>query len=141
MSFPKAGKEFPGTGGRRSGRDVATEIARALRRELGNTHAAVKTAAQWTGASERAAKNWLAGRYAPSGEHLVSLVEQSEEVLFAFLVLARRKEIVSAAAVADVRGRLLRALTALDGIPGDGKEGIGRPPANESMSADRDGSD
>src|SRR5436309_1679912 len=119
MSFPKAGKEFPRAGGRRSGRAVAMEIAGALQRELGNTHAAVKTAAQWAGASERAAKNWLAGRYAPSGEHLVSLVEQSEEVLFAFLVLAGRNEIASAAAVADVRERLRRALTALDGASGD----------------------
>lgn len=140
MSFPKAGKEFPGTGGRRSRRGVATEIAGALRRELGNTHAAVKTAAQWTGASERTAKNWLAGRYAPSGEHLVSLVERSEEVLFAFLSLARRKEIASAAAVANVRERLQRALTALDGLPGDGEEGTRGPRANGGPAV-RDGSD
>ncbi len=94
---------------------------------------------------------WSSAGYAPGREDDAGagsralprhrLVEQSEEVLFAFLVLARRKEIVSAAAVADVRGRLLRALTALDGPPGDGEEGIGRPPANESMTVDRDGSD
>ncbi|GJE79119.1 hypothetical protein [Methylorubrum thiocyanatum] len=117
MSFPKEGNEFPRAGRRRSGRTVATEIAGALRRELGNTHAAVKTAAQWTGASERAAKNWLAGRYAPSGEHLVALTERSEEVLFALLVLARRKEVASVVAAADVRERLRRALAALDEMP------------------------
>ena len=117
MSFSKEGNEFPRAGRRRSGRTVATEIAGALRRELGNTHAAVKTAAQWTGASERAAKNWLAGRYAPSGEHLVALTERSEEVLFALLVLARRKEVASVIAAGDVRERLRRALAALDEMP------------------------
>jgi hypothetical protein len=120
MSFPNKGRKFPGAGnsanGPGSGRLVAEAIAQALRRELGHSHAAVKTVAQWTGASDRAAKNWLAGRYAPSGEHLVTLVGRSDEVLFAFLLLAHRHEIAAAAAVVGVRMRLRRTLEVLDRI-------------------------
>jgi hypothetical protein len=100
---------------------VAEAIAAALRRELGHSHAAVKTVAQWTGASERAAKNWLAGRYAPSGEHLVTLVARSDEVLFAFLLLAHRHEVATAAAVAGVRARLRWTVAALDRIFEEGQ--------------------
>ncbi|QRE77653.1 XRE family transcriptional regulator [Methylobacterium aquaticum] len=97
-------------------------MAKALRRELGNSHAAVKTVAQWTGASERAAKNWLAGRFAPSGEHLVSLVERSNEVLFVFLILAHRHDVATAAVLVDVRDRLRAASLAVDRILGNDRE-------------------
>ncbi|WP_203156628.1 hypothetical protein [Methylobacterium aquaticum] len=124
MSFPKESNKFPVGGGRHpvSEGTVATEIAKALRRELGNSHAAVKTVAQWTGASERAAKNWLAGRFAPSGEHLVSLVERSNEVLFVFLILAHRHDVATAAVLVDVRDRLRAASLAVDRILGNDRE-------------------
>lgn len=116
MSFPKKGKWFPGgTGhGRGDDRRIAAEIAAALRRELGHSHAAVKTAARWTDASERTAKNWLNGRYAPSGEHLVALARHSGEVLVAFLVLAGRDEVAAASAAFGVRDRLRAIVDALD---------------------------
>ena len=44
----------------------------------------------WTGANEKTVKNWFAGRYGPSGEHLAVLVRHSDEVLNAFLVMAGR---------------------------------------------------
>ncbi|MGX7703887.1 hypothetical protein [Methylobacterium sp. Gmos1] len=121
MSFPKESNKFPVGSGRPpiSEGTVATEIAKALRRELGHSHAAVKTVAQWTGASERAAKNWLAGRFAPSGEHLVSLVERSNEVLFVFLILAHRQDVATAAVLVDVRDRLRAAFLAVDRILGN----------------------
>ncbi|MEH3061501.1 MAG: hypothetical protein PGN33_01565 [Methylobacterium radiotolerans] len=118
MSFPKMGKWFPGgTGGSGStGPRIAAEIAAALRRELGDSHAAVKTAARWTGASERTAKNWLSGRYAPSGEHLVALAHYSGEVLLAFLILAGRDDVAAASAALGVRDRLREIVDALDGL-------------------------
>ena len=41
-------------------------IADALRRELGPTHQAIKTAMRWTGASERTVKYWFSGERGPS---------------------------------------------------------------------------
>ena len=55
-------------------------IADALRRELGPTHQAIKTAMRWTGASERTAKYWLSGERGPSGEHLILLAQHSDAV-------------------------------------------------------------
>ena len=58
--LPKKGKGFPkrdGKGG--GGVSYAEAIATALRRQLGDTHQAVKTVMRWTGAGERTAKNWL----------------------------------------------------------------------------------
>ena len=48
MSFPKESNKFPVGGGHPpvSEGTVAAEIAKALRRELGHSHAAVKTVAQ-----------------------------------------------------------------------------------------------
>src|SRR6056297_3082908 len=91
MSFPKKGKFFP----KENGYDgvqadgatgsFAQEIAATLRRELGESRAGEKTVEGWTGANEKTIKNWFAGKYGPSGEHLVALVRHSDGVLIAFL--------------------------------------------------------
>lgn len=65
-------------------------VADALRRELGPTHQAIKTAMRWTGASERAAKYWLSGERGPSGEHLILLAQHSDAVLMMILTMAER---------------------------------------------------
>ncbi len=65
-------------------------IADALRRELGPTHQAIKTAMRWTGASERTAKYWLSGERGPSGEHLILLAQHSDTVLITILNMAER---------------------------------------------------
>lgn len=65
-------------------------IADALRRELGPTHQAIKTAMRWTGASERTAKYWLSGERGPSGEHLILLAQHSDAVLLTILTMAER---------------------------------------------------
>lgn len=107
MSFPKKGKSFPGNGVNGGGSPssetrFATEIAAALKRSLGSTHAAVKTAAVWTGAHERTAKNWFSGRYGPSGEHLVALARNSDEVLHAFLGMAGRPDLIAVVKLAHL---------------------------------------
>jgi selenocysteine lyase/cysteine desulfurase len=107
MSFPKKGKSFPGNGVNGGGSQssetrFATEIAAALKRSLGSTHAAVKTAAVWTGAHERTAKNWFSGLYGPSGEHLVALARNSDEVLHAFLGMAGRPDLIAVVKLAHL---------------------------------------
>jgi hypothetical protein len=84
----------------------AEMVAASLRVSPGGTHAAVKTAAVWTGARERTAKNWLSGRSAPSGDHLIGLAMNSDTVLEGFLQLAgQRQRLVS-----------LKILEAMDAI-------------------------
>lgn len=124
MSFPKKGKFFPGqdwdaNGGEFSdGRSYAAEIAAALHRALDSARAGAKTVAGWTGADERTAKNWLSGRYGPSGKHLVALARNSDEVLNTFLAMVGRPDLVAAAkldAAEQAISELLSAVRSLNG--------------------------
>ncbi|MDO5643803.1 MAG: XRE family transcriptional regulator [Paracoccus sp. (in: a-proteobacteria)] len=87
MPFPKKGKFFPKENGyAEDGQHLAdnwfaAEIASTLKRSLGNSRAGVKVVASWTSANEKTVKNRFAGRYGPSGEHLVALARHSDEVL------------------------------------------------------------
>jgi hypothetical protein len=83
----------PKTGTVGSAQECARVIADALRNELGNSARAAKTIARWTGASDRAAKYWLAGTRCPSGRQLILLAMQSDAVLEAFLKLAHRDQL------------------------------------------------
>jgi hypothetical protein len=113
--FPKKGKFFPG-GPRnpRNGLDYVSAVAAGLRRELGDTHQAVKTVMKWTGANERTVKNWLAGKYGPNGEHLICLFRHSNEVLDASLRLAGRDEGIAVREIGAVREALASALSKID---------------------------
>lgn len=105
----------------------ADEIAAALRRALGDSRAGAKVVASWTGANEKTVKNWLSGRYGPSGEHLVSLAQHSDEVLETFLSLAGRQDLMVAlklAAAEHVIEELLMAVRKLRADVGpDGSNG------------------
>jgi hypothetical protein len=118
--FPKKGKSFPG--GVRTVRqrvNYVTVIADGLRKELGDTHQAIKTIMRWTGANERTVKNWLGGRYGPNGGYLIDLFRHSDEVLDAFLRLAGRKEAIAAKELATVRDALEQALMRIDLLMGE----------------------
>jgi hypothetical protein len=112
MSFPKKGKSFPkngGNGGSDSSLDdhaFAMKIAAALKSELRNQNSRAKLVAGWTGANERTAKNWILGRYAPCGRHLVALAQHSDEVLNAILSMAGREDLLLAIKVEDLRRRV-----------------------------------
>ena len=127
--FPKKGNVFPNADGEvRLEVSYRQTIAAALHRELGDTHRAVKTTMRWTGASERTAKNWIAGSHGPSGEHLISLMRHSDEVLAGLLSLAGREEAAATMRLVEVRGRLKEVLQLIDvAIDGDGDK-----PASES---------
>ena len=91
-----------------------TAVARALQRQLGGTHQAVKTVMRWTGASERTVKNWFAGSSGPSGQHLVALARRSDEVLAMFLALTGRQQIAAEIKLIDVRNRIAGVLKEID---------------------------
>jgi len=128
--FPKKGNVFPNADGEvRPEVNYRQTIAAALHRELGDTHRAVKTTMRWTGASERTAKNWIAGSHGPSGEHLISLMRHSDEVLAGILSLAGRGEAIAAVRLVEVRGRLKTALQLIDAaIDGDGDKPTSESP-------------
>jgi hypothetical protein len=112
-SFPKKGKAFPKRGEEdRSdfnldGRAFAMKIALALKSELRDRNSRAKLVAGWTGASERTVKNWISGRYAPCGRHLVVLAQHSDQVLNAILSMADRQDLLLASRVEDLRRRVL----------------------------------
>lgn len=117
MSFPKMGRTLPTTVGALPQKETlhqgyALVIAAALHDQLGDTHRAIKTIVRWTGASERTVKNWLAGSSGPSGEHLVALARNSDEIFEAFLLLSGRNttNAISTEAVSELRDALHRAV-------------------------------
>jgi hypothetical protein len=113
--LPKTGKRLPRRGARRPERQqLATEIGKALRAELGGTHRTVKTIMAWTCASERTIKNWLDGSHGPSGEHLIDMIRHSDAVYSLVLRLAGREHALAMVRVADLRARLAAALAEID---------------------------
>ena len=121
-SFPKKGKSFPKRGGG-GGSDLslddhafAMKIASALKSELKDRNSRAKLVAGWTGANERTVKNWILGRYAPCGRHLVVLAQHSDQVLNAILSMADRRDLLLARKVEDLRRRVLE-LAAIMGEP------------------------
>lgn len=128
MSFPKKGKFFPGGAGY-DGADggsidagYATEIAAALQRSLGSSRAGVKTAAMWTGANEKTVKNWFAGRYGPSGGHLVSLARHSDDILGAFLMMSGREHLTVGTKLVAAEKAIVELLAAVRGLGGTGSD-------------------
>lgn len=75
--------------------DYSEAIASALRSELGDTHRAVKTVMKWTGASERAVKNWLSGERGPHGRYLVKILRHSDGALQTILAASRRLDLLT----------------------------------------------
>jgi hypothetical protein len=91
-------------------------IASALKSELGSTHQAVKTVMNWTGASERTVKHWLAGTHGPSGPYLIALARHSNGVMMYFLTAAGRSSLLVGAELYQVRSRLSEAISAIDAL-------------------------
>jgi hypothetical protein len=121
-SFPKKGKSFPkrsGDGGSDFSLDdhaFAMKIASALKSELKDRNSRAKLVAGWTAANERTVKNWILGRYAPCGRHLVLLAQHSDQVLNAILSMAGRQDLLLARKVEDLRQKVFE-LAAIMGEP------------------------
>src|SRR6195256_1027076 len=120
QSFPKTGKSFPKRGGDGSSdfslddHAFAMKIASALKSELKDHNSRAKLVAGWTGANERTVKNWISGRYAPCGRHLVVLAQHSDQVLNAILLMAHRQDRFFGGNVEALRQKVLE-LTAIIG--------------------------
>ena len=113
--LPKMGKRFPNRDGKGSaGLSYPRAIAAALRGELGETHQAIKTVMRWTGAGERSAKNWLGGTRGPTGEHLLSLVRNSDAVLNAVLRLSGRDAVLPQMSLRHQRSVHLKIIENID---------------------------
>jgi len=93
-------------------------LASALLDELGHSHRAIKTLRNWTNASERTAKNWLAGANGPSGLHLIEIMRHSDTVLHTVLELAQRRSVVAVALLPTLRQRLLETAELIDACLG-----------------------
>jgi hypothetical protein len=89
-------------------------VAAALRNELGESRRSIKTVMNWTGASERTAKNWLSGSCGPSGLHLVQLAKQSDEIFDLFLVMSERRPLITSMTLVRLRAHLAETLKRLD---------------------------
>ncbi len=70
--------------------EFARALAHALRVELRVMKTPAKVIGRWTGASNRAIRNWLAGTAVPSGFHLVRLMRYSDLVMMTVMAAARR---------------------------------------------------
>jgi hypothetical protein len=96
------------------GFDFTQAIAEALRREYGQSPAAVKTVVRLTRTNPRAVRNRFSANNGPNGENLVVLVRHSEEVLETVLQLAGRQDLVTARKLAGAREKLREMLEMID---------------------------
>lgn len=92
----------------------AAAIAAALRCETKSAGHGAKALMRWSGASERAAKGWLAGRRGPNGVHLIGLMAHSDAVFVSVLQLARRDDDRGRVDLAELRRLLGCALSILE---------------------------
>ena len=114
---PVSGKTFPrssGTVERSDGYDFTAVIAETLRETYGRSGRSIKTVMAYTGAGERAVKNWFGGKNGPNGENLVKLVRHSDEVLEALLLMAGREDILAGKLLVDARDKLVEMLEIID---------------------------
>ncbi len=125
MSFGKKGRKvrpvsgitFPissGTVEKSDGNDFTAVIAETLRETYGRSGRSIKTVMGYTGAGERAVKNWFGGKNGPNGENLVELVRHSDEVLEALLWMAGREDILAGKLPVDARDKLVEMLEIID---------------------------
>lgn len=90
----KNGNNIRGANGGRARFNYAEVIRVALEHESRGQPKFAILIADWTGASDRTADNWLKGVTGPSGAYLIYLMRRSDEVLKTVLALAQRQEIL-----------------------------------------------
>ena len=110
------GKEFPIPA---ATEPLASAIAAALKAEFGDTPAALKTVARMTRSNERAVRNWMEAKKAPSAENLVILMRHSDLILRTVLALADRRDLVMAVGLVALRRHLMDTVAAIDGLTPD----------------------
>ena len=96
--------------------DYARAVSEVLAAELKGSHCAIKTVANWTGASERTAKNWLSGRRGPNGQHLIALLGRSDALLQLVLDLAGRGTVIEVRRLETLEDSLVQAIGTIDSL-------------------------
>jgi hypothetical protein len=115
-SLPNSGKELHSVPRRRRRADgYSVAVSEALKTQVSGSSHATKKLIRWTGASERAVKGWLSGTNGPCGEHLVELMEKSDEVWDSLRRLTKRPSIEVRHLVA-LKVSLEVALASIDAI-------------------------
>ena len=125
MSFRKKGRKFRPVSGKTFPKpsdrvaaideyDFTAVIADTLRKAFGGSRMAIKTVMAYTGAGERAVRNWFEAKNGPNGENLIELVRHSDEVLEAFLLMSGRQNILTAKKLVDARNTLVEMLKMID---------------------------
>ncbi|HEY0123228.1 MAG TPA: hypothetical protein VGC14_15995 [Rhizobium sp.] len=92
----KNGNIIRGANGGRPRFNYAEVIRVALKHESRGQPKFAMLIADWTGAADRTAENWMNGVSGPSGAYLIYLMRRSDEVLKTVLALAQRQEILTA---------------------------------------------
>jgi len=114
---PVSGRTFPrssGTVEKSDGYDYTAVIAETLREAFGRTGRSVKTVMAYTGAGERAVKNWFGGKNGPNGANLVEFVRHSDVALEALLLMAGREDILAGKLLVDAREKLVEMIEIID---------------------------
>lgn len=112
---PNKGTTVPGMSNRdRTNEGYAAMVSVALKADLGTGSHAAKTIMRWTGASDRAAKYWLAGTRGPGGRHLILLAKNSDEVMNLFLRMTNRELFKLSVELSAARASLARAVELID---------------------------
>ncbi len=128
---PVSGRTFPrssGTVEKSDAYDCTAVIAETLRETFGRSGRSIKTVMAYTGAGERAVKNWFEGKNGPNGENLVELVRHSDEVLEAILLMAGREDILAGKLLVDARDKLVEMQEIIDQLQVD--ESTADPPGD-----------
>ena len=134
MSFRKKGRKFRPISGKTFPKspdgvaaideyDFSAVIAETLRDAYGGSRMAIKTVMAYTGAGDRAVRNWFEAKNGPNGENLIELVRHSDEVLEAFLKMSGREEILTAKKLVDARNTLVEMLKTIDQLQGSDPPG------------------
>jgi hypothetical protein len=112
----KSGKSFPSDIGQTAMQAYAEAIAAALKADFGGEASTVKVVSRLTATNERAVRNWLEARNAPSGANLMILVRHSDAVLEAVLDLSGRRSLLATGALLGLRDQLREIVEAMDGL-------------------------
>ena len=123
MSFPENDRTFQSESGKTFPKNIPPDelaqalipaIAQALREDFGVGSGAVKRLSRLLNANDRAARNWIEGKNAPSAEHLVALMGYSDAVLGVVLDLAGRRQVLAGLKLDGAIVRMREALAILE---------------------------
>lgn len=114
LSGPATGRKLLPMGTAITAHDYASAVADALHRQFAGATAAIKRVASCSGSTPNAAKKWWAGENGPSGEHLIRLMSESDEVCAEVLRLAGRADLADLPALQRKLAEAKAALGEID---------------------------